>query len=336
VVRAGLALFTFAAGLEAQSIRLNVSPVQADSMSPAPNVTVTASPIAPERGPYSIELVMSRDAEFRQPFYQQRRPGVESGTFTVDSLIPEHILVYIRAQLIDRNGAIVAEDRQLHPVLGWVQLLDPPPQRLNNPTTRRPQFRWASPPITFLWEYDLAVINTRTGNQDFFAPKITANSFTFPDPLEANTSYTWQVTARKQGTPGGGEVTVKAPGTFVISSTDQPTATVAYQNFPNPFGRGISPTTCFWFDLDRLSQVRLMIYSLNLHRVRALIPGAFGTSSFLPGIYGRSAENGQGCDMRFSWDGRDDNGRFVPPGVYIAEFRANGQTTTKKIYFKGP
>jgi hypothetical protein len=333
VARAFLALAIIAASGQAQSIIVQIANPQADSIPPAPNISVFAVGAPPAGAPYTVRLIMARDAQFRQTFYDLPRP-LESATFTVDSLLTEHMVVHMRVQLIDRANAIVADTTLARPIQGWVQLLSPPPQPTTNLSSRRVEFRWASPPITFLWEYDFTVITKGDGRPARSFPKITSNSQTVD--LEANTSYTWQITARKQGSPGGTEVTVRSPGTFIISTSDQPTATVAYQNFPNPFGRGMSPTTCFWFDLATLSQVRLTIYSLNLHRVRNLIPGSSGVSSFIPGIYGRSNENKEGCDMQFSWDGRDDNGRFVPPGIYISEFRANGQTTIKKIYFKGP
>jgi hypothetical protein len=331
-----VALAIFAAAAQAQSFIVQIANPKADSIPPAPNISVFAVGAPPAGAPYNIRLLIARDAAFRQPIFPDKvLTGVESGTFTVDSLLTEHTVVHIRAQLTDRAGAIVADTALARPIQGWVQLLNPPPeQSLTNLSDRRVEFRWASPPITFLWEYDLTVIEKRTGDPAFRAEKITSTSQTFD--VEASTAYTWQVTARKLGSSGSTEVTVKSPGSFIISTSDQPLATVAYQNFPNPFGRGISPTTCFWFDIGSLTQVRLMIYSLNLHRVRNLIPGAAGTSSFLPGLYGRSASNPKGCDMSYSWDGRDDNGRFVPAGIYIAEFRANGKTTTKKIYFKGP
>ena len=335
MARALLALAIFAVGAQAQSIIIQIANPQADSIPPAPNISVFAVGAPPAGAPYRLALTMARDAQFRQTFFADTLSGVESGTFTVDSLLTEHMLVHLRVQLIDRSNAIVADTTLARPILGWVQLLNPPPQQsVTNLSNRRVEFRWASPPITFLWEYDLTVINRGTGELAARAQKITSTAQSFD--LEANTSYTWQVTARKQGSSGQTEVTVRSPGSFSISTSDQPLATVVYQNFPNPFGRGISPTTCFWFDIASLTQVRLTIYSLNLHRVRNLIPGSSATSSFIAGIYGRSHDNAMGCDMAYSWDGRDDVGRFVPAGVYIAEFRANGQTTIKKIYFKGP
>lgn len=335
VARAFLALAIFAARAPAQSIIVQIANPQADSIPPAPNISVFAVGAPPAGAPYRIRLLMARDAQFRQTFYDSVLAGL-SATFTLDSLLTEHMVVRLRVQLIDRANVIVGDTTLARPILGWVQLLDPPPQQgVTNLSSRRVQLRWTSPPITFLWEYDIVVTSTKNGTQEFFQKATTSTAATFD--AEANTSYTWQVTARKQGgSPGSTEVTVRSPGTFVISTSDRPLATVAYQNFPNPFGRGISPTTCFWFDLATLSQVRLTIYSLNLHRVRNLIPGSSGTSSFIAGIYGRSTKNENGCDMAFSWDGKDDNGRFVPAGIYIAEFRANGQTTTKKVYFKGP
>src|SRR5262249_12518750 len=136
---------------------------------------------------------------------------------------------------------------------------------------------------------------------------------------------------------GSKEVTVKSVGTFVIESATQPTLTLFYQNFPDPFGRGQrSPMTCFWFDLDRPSTVQLAIYDLRLHQVRSIVPGPIGSGTLPAGAYGgQNVDATSGCDPRLAWDGRDERGHFVPRGVYIARFVANGKSTVIKMVYSG-
>jgi len=334
------ALSAIAPRAGAQAIELAVSGVVGDSMPPAPLISLRSTPPRPDLGPFTLTLEMSSEAQFQSPFL---RIGTSeaSATFHLDSLLTEHGVIFLRSRLIDRLGAVEAEVTQRHIVRGWVGLVAPAPQSLVILPTRKPRFIWTSPPITLppgLWEYDLTVINTATGLPDFLAPRLSDTSFVFPDSLEANTSYRWEVRARARNSSGSGEVLVASPGTFAITSPDRPTATVFYQNFPNPFGRGErSAQTCFWFDLDRAATVRLTIYDIRLHEVRKLIPGLIGSGSLTAGAYGRAnIDAGSGCDPRLAWDGRDDRGRVVPPGVYVAEFHANGKSTTRKILFKGP
>jgi hypothetical protein len=329
-----LALGLTARGILAQSITLRVARLKADSMPPGPVITVTSVQGSPDLGPYTVSLEMSTESAFQSPFYVAVAQE-DNATFTTDSLLREHATIFFRTRLVNGSGAVVAEAREQHAVQGWVTLVDPPQQSLVVLPTRKPRFVWSSPPTTLtagLWEYEVGVINKVTGAKDFVSPTITDTSYVFPDSLESNASYRWQVTARASGGKGTGEVTVVSAGTIVIGG--DPTFTLLYQNFPNPFGHG--QVTCFWFDLARPGRVRLTIYDLRLREVRNIVPGPIGDGNLPVGVYGRDPQSGTGCDSRLKWDGKDDNGRFVPPGVYIAEFRANGSSTTKKILFRGP
>jgi hypothetical protein len=143
------------------------------------------------------------------------------------------------------------------------------------------------------------------------------------------------VTARATNGGSKDQIVVASPGTFVIQTAECPTATIFYQNFPNPFGHGaMSDVTCFWFDLARDADVKLTIYDIRLRVVRSIVPGT-SSGHFASGAYGRQGGSGGGCDPHFSWDGRDNTGRLVPSGVYIAAFEADGVRTTKKILFLG-
>jgi hypothetical protein len=41
------------------------------------------------------------------------------------------------------------------------------------------------------------------------------------------------------------------------------------------------------------------------------------------------------CDARFAWDGRDETGAYVRPGVYLYRLVAPGFRDAKRIVFLG-
>jgi len=328
--------------LRAQSLSLVISGLIADSTSPAPAVSLAAAKLDPDLGPYTFTLEMSVDPAFRTPFFVNASDD-PSTMYHLDSLLSEHQRIYFRGRALDVRGSVAAQAVESHPVHSWLRIIEPG-RAVGSPlTTRRPRFVWSSPPITNPpgpWVYDLSVINSATGQVEgnFSRGGILDTSFVFADSLQSNTSYRWFVRARTQNRIANQEVTVASPGTFVITSTDQPTFTLFYQNFPNPFGRGTrSTTTCFWFDLAHSSAVSLVIYDIRLRKVRTITPMR-GTSDRLPvGTYGRENVSAQtGCDDRFSWDGRDEQGHYVPVGVYIAVFDGDRVHETVKMVFRGP
>lgn len=351
---AALAVIAGMAGVRAagaQSVTVSV-PVVNDSISPAPPILVAGTPGAPSQGPYSLSLEVALEPQFRAPIIIRASPAMTLSV-QADSLFPEHVRVYLRGRLIDGHGQIVREDLRSFPVRSWLRLISPTRRSNDVLFTRQPQFIWSTPGITLPpgpWSYALSIVNTKTGviDQVYTDPSVKdtllsvgsalepAATFVLPTPLEACTSYSWRVTARATNGGSKDQVTVASPGTFVIQTAECPTATIFYQNFPNPFGHGgLSDVTCFWFDLARDADVKLTIYDIRLRVVRSIIPGT-GSGRFASGAYGRQSSSGGGgaCD-RFSWDGRDNNGRFVPSGVYIAAFEADGVRTTKKILFLG-
>ncbi len=83
-----------------------------------------------------------------------------------------------------------------------------------------------------------------------------------------------------------------------------------YQNYPNPF----NPQTAIRFDLDRNTQVSLVIYDLMGREVRTLIKGY------------RSA----GTHM-VSWSGRDNFGKPVATGTYFCRLRTENQVRTIRM-----
>jgi hypothetical protein len=248
----------------------------------------------------------------------------------MDSLMTEHEVVFFRARLSDQFGTVVAEATARHPIRSWLRLVAP----LRGPTTiidstRTPKFIWSSPPITQIWNYQISVFETKSGVAAFTSRSdLTDTTFTPPGDLQANTSYRWEVRAHAFGSTGNGEVRVQSPGTFVINSDSAPTVTLLYQNFPNPFGQGMrSDRTSIWFDLAHSSKVRLTIYDIRQRMVRRLVPGLLTDATLIAGVYGR--------DGTLTWDGKDDAGRVVPPGVYVVVFEGDGTRASIKILFKG-
>lgn len=318
----------------AQSVNLVMAVIQ-DSISPAPAILVEGTPAPEDLGPYTITLEVALEPQFRSPVFVGSSPTL-SATFVIDSLLPAGKIANFRARIIDRTGA-VHEIVRSFPVHSWLRLISPTRTINDVLFTRQPTFAWSSPGVTLPpgpWTYDITITDIATGR---FQQRSTADTtFVPPSPLDACTSYRWSVHARAVNGGAHDEITLTSPGTFVIQSAECPTATIFYQNFPNPFGRGASqPMTCFWFDLAHRSTVKLTIYDLRLRPVKRIVPGIL-PAQLDSGAYGRqSASADGGCDARLSWDGTDDRGQSVPPGVYIAVFEADRFRATKKIVYRG-
>ena len=335
---AALAVIAAGAGLRAagaQSVVVSV-PVIGDSISPAPPILVQGTPGPPSQGPYSITLEAALEPQFRAPI-MIRSSAAMTLAAQPDSLFPELSRVFFRGRLINGQGQVVREDIRSFNVRSWLRLVSPTRRSNDVLFTRNPRFVWSSPGITLPpgpWQYQLSIIQTKDGTPERQL-QVNDTSVVLSTPLEACTSYSWSVTARAVNGGTKDQVTVVSPGTFVIQTVECPTATIFYQNFPNPFGHGgLSDVTCFWFDLARDADVKLTIYDIRLRVVRSIIPGR-SSGRFKAGAYGRQGSVGGGCDAQFSWDGRDNSGRPVPSGVYIAAFEADGVRTTKKILFLG-
>jgi hypothetical protein len=320
----------------AQEITILVT-AASDSISPAPTITVQGAPVPAPSLPSTVTLELSRESLFRSPFLVRSAAGA-AASFVVDSLLPERTKIYFRARVIDAAGVVRQERVDSFPVRSWLRLVDPVASSNNVVFSNKPRFVWSSPSITLPpgpWQYVIEIINTRTGQVDR-QNSVNDTLFVPTTPLDACTSYRWRVTAHAANGGPHDQTTITAPGTFVIQSQECPSLTLFYQNFPNPFGHGaLSNSTCFWFDLAHRSNVTLTIYDLRLHEVRKIVPGGLA-AQLDSGAYGRQPNSESGCDTRLAWDGTDDRGRTVPPGVYIAVFVADGARSSKKILFKGP
>ncbi len=80
--------------------------------------------------------------------------------------------------------------------------------------------------------------------------------------------------------------------------------------YPNPF----NPRTNLHISLDRATSLRLSIHDARGRHLRTLADGRF-----------------EAGDRSFSWDGRDDMGRTLPGGLYLARLESNSNRLTKKL-----
>ena len=308
-----------------------------------PAFTVTTSGFLPTELPLQIDLQVATAADFSALFADTTVSG-SSASIVIPRLLPQKISIWWRAKIRTAQGVNVITDaigpRQTSQ---WLTLIAP--NGLNGSTvdTTFPAFLWSAvathPPVG-RWNYELVVSRKSDAFQAVNASLTdTTNgpqsrmSFVPFAPLETNTSYLWSVTARLST---GDSIRVQSFSTFVILSAHSPIATVLYQNFPDPFPNARVSTTCIWFDLKNQSNVRIDILDLRGNHVARITPGRGLGPTFPPGRYGRAAVGSDsGCDDRLTWDGRDDTGRTVPPGVYLVRFVGDGVTSTKKLLFKG-
>jgi len=257
----------------------------------------------------------------------------------VKRALPSGATVYWRALVEAGTQAAVSEVTGPRAVPSWVEMVDPASPQGNIVDVRQPIFRWRSPAVDSgpgPWRYDLEVTLTANGQTVLAASGIADTILRSPNPLQANTSYRWRVTARLTDAPGA--IVRESPGSFVIIDPPLPTSTLMYQNFPNPFPSAASFSTCFWFDVGEPgATISIELLDLRGNPVTTIVPAADGQSVFPPGRYGRGVPGlGSNCDNRFVWDGTARDGRTVPPGVYLARFRANGgPPTVRRILFLG-
>ena len=110
----------------------------------------------------------------------------------------------------------------------------------------------------------------------------------------------------------GNESEFAAPSgpTVGIADSGLPTTLQFYPGAPNPF----RSATMLRFALPVDSKVELSVYDVTGRRVRSLADHTFDA-----GIH------------TIRWNGRDDAGRTLPPGLYLTRFNANGVLRTQRV-----
>ncbi len=100
-------------------------------------------------------------------------------------------------------------------------------------------------------------------------------------------------------------------GPIMITASAPSEYTLA-QNYPNPF----NPETTISFSLKETGYVNLTIYNMNGQIIRTL-----AAKQYNAGMHS--------CN----WDGRDNNGKTVPSGVYLYKIKVNGYEISRKMEF---
>jgi hypothetical protein len=298
----------------------------------------TFSWIAPLRHPAMVPLYrleIATDPAFTKVIYTDT--VTDRTSITVTRPLPPSPQYYWRVIATFRDVQRITRPAPPFSMPEWVRLTS-----LNSVTpvqtnTTTPTFSWeplAAPAPTGPLTYDVQIINAQTGNVVQTIPNIKAGSVEPTIPLIANLSYRWRVIVRTQ-LPGVVD-TVNSLGVFVVTTNENPPATLLYQNFPNPFPRPdlFATETQIWFDVTTATKIDLAIYDLRGRKVRSLIPAnaSCGEMTLQPGQYGRSAVDADPC-MRTRWDARTDDGELVTRGVYILRLRAGGVDQIKRILY---
>jgi hypothetical protein len=219
-------------------------------------------------------------------------------------------------------------------ILAWARLTALADSAGSATTEVQPTFSWspaaiATPPGPF--SYDLFVRRSNSQVETFGVSGLTDTTFLLPTPLERNATYRWELVVHA----GTDTSRVRAPAPFVVLDPSAPPATLLYQNFPNPFPTPTRAATCIWFDLASPSAVSLEILDLRGGIVRRLLPSLDFPGVLQAGRYGRGAAGAGLCDPRLGWDGRADDGRWLPAGVYLYKLRADGVIQFKRIVYRG-
>jgi hypothetical protein len=198
----------------------------------------------------------------------------------------------------------------------------------------QPTFTWsptpvANPPGPF--HYDVFVFRTGIQIPVFGAGGLTDTAFQVPRPLERNATWRWELIVHA----GADTSRIAAPRPFVILDAGAPPATLLYQNFPNPFPSATQAATCIWFDLATASQVALDVMTLRGGIVRHVLPSPSVPAILPPGRYGRGTTGASLCDERFTWDGRADDGEWLPAGVYLYKLKVGSLIQFKRLVYLG-
>ncbi len=206
-----------------------------------------------------------------------------------------------------------------------------------NTADDQPTFAWRSPGVAAPpgpFRYDLTVRRSAVqfaNLPEFAVGGLPDTSYRAPKPLERNVTYLWSVVVHA----GSDTSLVRSAGVFMVVDSTIPPATLLYQNFPNPFPALGRDSTCIWFDLAVTGRVELAILDLRGNSVRRFVPGPAFPEVLPAGRYGRSGAGGPTCDPRLMWDGRANDGRDVPAGVYLYKLNAGGVIQFRRIVFRG-
>jgi hypothetical protein len=310
-----------------------VSPATGPLASITPTFTWTVGTVPPFARPVVYRLQIGRDAALATLLVDTTLADVE--TYELGRVLKPTAPLFWRVDATAATGD-AASSGIVGPIAvpAWATLtsLSDPAGAVTD--SLQPTFTWTSPAVATPpgpFRYDLLVRRVSEPLPGFSVTGLTNTTFRMPSPLERNTAYRWSVIAY-----AGTDTSLAASrGPFLVLDESTPSATLLYQNFPNPFPEGGRDSTCLWFDLAVTGGVEVEILDLRGNPVRRFVPSADFPFMLPPGRYGRGQPGGTTCDPRLMWDGRAGDGRLLPAGVYLYKLKASGIVLFKRIVFRG-
>jgi hypothetical protein len=118
---------------------------------------------------------------------------------------------------------------------------------------------------------------------------------------------------------GGRTITVRRNGTAILSTPSSPLdatlpdETPAFPTLHPPMPNPARGATTLSFRLPAVTAVTLTIHDVTGRRVRSAVLGTLAAG-----------------ERQWTWDGRDDNGRSVPSGVYLTRMMIGGRTVAER------
>ncbi len=298
-----------------------------------PTFTWSTGAVPAYATPVTYRLRVARDTTFAAPVVDTTLIDVQS--YNLRRVLKPGAPLYWRVDATAATGTAASTGR-LGPLLvpAWAILTT-----LSEPTgsvtdSVQPTFTWTSPAVAEPpgpFTYDLFVQHETEPVPEFSAGGLSVTSFRIPQPLERNTAYRWYLVVSARSDTS----LVSSQGTFLILDPSVPAATLLYQNFPNPFPGAGRDSTCLWFDLATTGLVELSVLDLRGNTIRRFVPGPDFPAILPAGRYGRGQPGGSTCDPRLMWDGRADDGRRLPGGVYLYKLKAPGILLFKRIVYRG-
>ncbi|MBN2171216.1 MAG: T9SS type A sorting domain-containing protein [Candidatus Krumholzibacteriota bacterium] len=154
---------------------------------------------------------------------------------------------------------------------------------------------------------DLIVMNASEGQWDPL-PYGSADAW---DTVKAIALYGESVYMVASYNDGAGGLLQRAPAQCMpTAAPETPVPVLRLGGYPNPF----NPATTLRFEQPALGRAALRVYDVSGRLVRTLIDGPLGAGGHT-----------------VVWDGRDDAGRPLATGVYLARLESAGRVETRKL-----
>ena len=283
-------------------------------------------------GPVTYRLRIGRDSLFAKPVLDTVLNGATQ--YLPTTAFKPGAPLFWRVDATATGAAATTGAVGPIPVPAWATLLTLSDSAGVNPDSVQPTFAWTVPGISAPpgpFRFDFQVFQGSQGIPVYGAAGLTDTAFRIPVILDRNVAYHWTLIVHA----GTDTSLVSSAGIFLILDDSAPQATLLYQNFPNPFPALGRDSTCVWFDIATPGETELQVLDLRGGVVRRLIPNPSLSGVLPPGRYGRGAVGGSTCHPLLAWDGRTDDGRFAPPGVYLLRLKSGQTVLFKRLVFTG-